>query len=247
MLNIMISIIIIAYNEEKYIQGILNALINQTVKDFEVIIVDSNSNDKTEQVALEVASGFKEYTFIKLDSVRGPAYGRNKGAEAAKYERLIFFDADTSINKNFIERVDKEIKKNKIDVATCSIRILEGGLVANFGAFFLNSFMILLKPVYSSGYGACFITTQKVHRLVGGFDEEIGICEDCNYIKKARREHRLKFGILSTYFYTSERRAQSEGGLKFMLKYIKIHLYRMFTGKEISKGEIVYNYGNFNS
>ena len=47
----MISIIIIAYNEEKYIQGILNALINQTVKNFEVIVVDSNSNDKTEQVS----------------------------------------------------------------------------------------------------------------------------------------------------------------------------------------------------
>lgn len=243
----MISIIIIAYNEEKYIQGILNALINQTEKNFEVIVVDSNSNDKTEQVSKKIASNLKDFTYIKLDSARGPAYGRNKGAEAAKYDRLIFFDADTSINNNFIERVDKEIRRKKLDVATCSIRILEGGLIANFGAFFLNSFMLLLKPVYSSGYGACFITTQNVHGLVGGFDEEIGLCEDCNYIKKARREHRLKFGILSTYFYTSDRRAKSEGGLRFMLKYIKIHLYRMFTGKEILKGEIVYNYGNFNS
>lgn len=240
-----ISIIIIAYNEEKYITGILNALINQTVKNFEVIVVDSNSSDRTEQVTKELAPDFKEFTYIKLNAARGPAYGRNRGAEAATYDRLLFLDADTSIKSNFIERIDNEIKKRKLDVATCPIRILEGGLDSDFGAFFLNSFMIMLKPVYSAGYGACFISTQNVHSLVGGFDETIGICEDCNYIKKARRKYRSKYGILSPYFYTSDRRAKSEGGLRFMLKYIKIHLYRMLTGKEILKEEIVYKYGNF--
>ncbi len=240
-----ISIIIIAYNEEKYIAGILNALKKQTIENFEVIVVDSNSNDKTEQVTKKFLPDFKEFTYIKLDAARGPAYGRNRGAEAAKYERLLFFDADTSIKSDFIEKIDREIQKRKLDVATCPINILEGGLASWFGAFFLNTFMFLLKPVYSSGYGACFITTQNVHGLVGGFDEKIGLCEDCYYIKQARRKHHLKYGILSQHFYTSNRRAKSEGGLMFMLKYIKVHLYRMFTGKEILKEEIVYNYGNF--
>lgn len=240
-----ISIIIIAYNEEKYITGILNALLNQTVKNFEVIVVDSNSSDKTEQVTKEIAPAFKEFTYIKLDAAHGPAYGRNKGAEAASYSRLLFFDADTSIKTNFIERIGNELQQKKLDVATCPVRILEGGLASDFGAFFLNSFMIVLKPVYSAGYGACFITTQNVHSLVGGFNENFGLCEDCNYIKNARRIHGFKYGILSPYFYTSDRRAIAEGGLRFMLKYIKIHLYRMLTGKEILKEEIVYDYGNF--
>lgn len=242
----MISIIVIAYNEEKYIKGILSALINQTVKNFEIIVVDSDSNDKTEEVSKEILSDFKEFTYIKLDSARGPAYGRNKGAEAANYDRLIFFDADTSVNCDFVEKIEKEIKSKNLNVATCPIKILEGGIVAGFGAMFLNTFMILLKPFYSSGYGACFITTQKVHNLVGGFNEEIELCEDCNYIKKARDIYHVKYGILSTHFYTSDRRAKSEGRLKFMLTYIKIHLYRMFTGKEILKDKISYNYGYFN-
>jgi len=241
----MISTIIIAYNEEIYIQGILSALNNQTTDNFEVIIVDSNSSDNTEDVSKEIASDFKEFTYLKLDSARGPAYARNRGAGAAKYERLIFFDADTSIPSDFIERIEKEIKRKNLCVATCPARILEGGSVASFGALFLNTFMILLKPIYSSGYGACLITTQEVHNLVGGFNEEIELCEDCNYIKKARKTHQFKYGILSTHFYTSDRRAKSEGRLKFFLKYIKIHLYRMFTGKEILKGKIVYKYGNF--
>lgn len=241
----MISIIIIAYNEEKFIAGILNALINQTVKNFEVIVVDSNSIDKTEQVAGSFSSYFKEFTYIKLDAAQGPAYSRNRGAEIAKYNRLLFFDTDTSVKNNFIQKINSEIEKRKLDVATCPVRILEGGITSDFGAFFLNSFMILLKPVYSSGYGACFITTQKVHKQIGGFDEKIGLCEDCNYIKKARRKHHFKFGILSSCFYTSDRRAKAEGGLRFMFEYIKIHLYRMFTGNEILKEKIVYNYGNF--
>jgi len=240
-----ISIIIIAYNEEKYISGILKPLAYQTVNNFEVIIVDSNSSDETEIVAKKYAANFKEFTYIKLDAANGPAFGRNRGAEAAKYNRLIFFDADTSIKGNFIERIDSEIQKRKLDIATCPIKIAEGGLASDLGAIFLNSFMILLKPLYPSGYGACFISTQKAHRLVGGFDESIGICEDCNYIKKARKKYRLRYGILSTFFYTSDRRAKSEGGLKFMFKYIKIHLYRMLTGKEVYKDEVVYNYGNF--
>lgn len=239
------SIIIIAYNEEKYISGILKSLSHQTVNNFEVIVVDSNSSDKTDVVAKKFAANIKEFTYIKLDVTNGPAFGRNRGAEAAKYNRLIFFDADTSVKSNFIERVDYELQKRKLEIATCRIRVLEGGLASAFGAFFLNSFMILLKPFYSSGYGACFISTRNAHRLVGGFDESIGVCEDCNYIKKARRKHCLQYGILSPFFYTSDRRAKSEGGLKFMFKYIKIHLYKMFTGKEILKEKVVYNYGNF--
>ncbi|WP_291855753.1 glycosyltransferase [Marinilabilia sp.] len=242
-----ISIIIIAYNEEKYIAGILNALINQTVKNFEVIVVDSNSIDKTEQVTKAFACHFEEFRYVRLDAARGPAYSRNRGAEVAKYERLLFFDADTSVKSNFIERINNQIKKRNLDTATCPIRILEGGWSADLSALFLNSFMYFLKPVYSSGYGACFISTREVHNLVGGFDETIGLCEDCLYIKKARREHHLKHGILTPYFYTSDRRAKAEGGILFILKFAKLHLYRMISGKEIQKEEIVYNYGNFNN
>lgn len=243
--NSKISIIIIAYNEEKYISGILGALTNQTLKNFEVIVVDSNSTDNTEEISKSFSNDFEEFSYLKLDAAKGPAYGRNKGAEIAKYNRLLFFDADTSIKKDFIQRISLELDKRKVDVASCPIRILEGGLASDFGAMFLNSFMIGLKPVYSAAYGACFISTKNVHQKLSGFDENIGLCEDCNYIKKARRLHKFKYGILTPYFYTSDRRAKAEGGLKFMFKYIKIHLYRMLTGKEISKEEIDYNYGEF--
>ncbi|MFO7868900.1 MAG: glycosyltransferase family 2 protein [Bacteroidales bacterium] len=241
----MISIIIIAYNEEKFIAEILQALVNQTMQNFEVIVVDSNSTDQTESIAKQYASDFADFSYIKLHEARGPAYGRNNGAEVAKYERLLFFDADTSVEKTFIERINAEVETRKLDVASCPIRVLNGGVISDLGAFFLNSCMFVLQPVYSTGYGACFISTQEVHKAVGGFDEHIGLCEDCHYLKKARRTYHFSYGILSSYFFTSDRRAQSEGGFRTMMKYIKTHLYRMFTKKEILKEKIVYTYGNY--
>ncbi|MBN1184275.1 MAG: glycosyltransferase family 2 protein [Bacteroidales bacterium] len=243
--NEFLSIIIIAYNEEKYLPRLLDTLAKQTNQNFEIIIVDSNSTDNTIQKAKDYQHRFQQIKILVLDEPNGPAFGRNQGALVAKYERLLFLDADTSLKPNFIERILKSLKRNKADVATCPIRIAEGSLVSNMGAVFLNFFMIGLKPVYSSAYGACFISTRTIHAELNGFREDLAVCEDCNYVKRARRLHHYKFRILTPLFYTSDRRAKNEGGLSFMLKYIKIHLRRIFTKKEIKKGEITYNYGEF--
>lgn len=240
-----LSIIIIVYNEERYIHLILDSLAKQTFKGFEVIVVDSNSTDETETVAKRFAKYFSEFRYHRLDCTRGPAYGRNRGVELSKYNRLLFLDADTKYPKNFIANSLKEINRNKIDVATCPISIAENNILSNLGTQFLNMFMIILKPIYPSAYGACLFSTKEVHSRIGGFDENIGVCEDCNYVKKAIRKYNYKFRILRPHFYTSDRRVKVEGNLGFMLKYIKIHLYRMISGKEIINGTIEYNYGEF--
>lgn len=242
--EIELSVIIITYNEERYIQRILSALASQTEKNFEVIVVDSNSTDNTEERALKFKHYFKEFRFYQLDCTRGPAFGRNRGAELAKYNRLLFLDADTDLEIDFIEKALYQIKSQEVDLASCPVKIMEKSWLSDFGAGFLNFFMKMLKPVYSAGYGACIFSTKAVHYAVSGFDEDLGICEDCNYIKKARRLYNYNYKILKPYFYTSDRRAQTKPGIKFLTDYIKIHTYRMFTGKEIKKEEIDYCYGN---
>lgn len=152
-----LSIIIIAYNEEKYLPPLLNSLSKQTFKEFEVIVVDSNSTDDTGYLVRIFKSRIENLHYLRLNCTKGPGYARNKGAEQAKYERLIFLDADTILQENFIEKVTFEIDKYKPDIATCQIRITEGGFISNLGVKFLNLFMILLKPIYLSAYGACFI------------------------------------------------------------------------------------------
>lgn len=242
--NHKISIVIIAYNEQKYLPKLLDSLARQSLKNFEIIVVDSKSKDKTWKICYTSGKRFDEYTCIKLDRAAGPAYARNMGAKAAKYERLLFLDADTILKEDFIFRLTIDLKNINPDAATCLIRINNSSILSNFGAYFLNFFTYTLQPFYSAAYGACLISTKELHTKLNGFDESLSVCEDCNYIKRARKVG-SSFKILSPFFYTSDRRAKDEGGIKLLKKYIRFHLYRMFTGNELLKDKVDYQFGNY--
>jgi hypothetical protein len=137
-----------------------------------------------------------------------------------------------------------EINEHEVDVATCPIRISEENFLSNLGARFLNLLLRVFKPVYAAAYGACLFSTKTVHSHVGGFDEDLGICEDCHYVKKARKNSHFRFRILHTVFYTSDRRAQAEGSVRVMAKYLTAHTYRLLTRKEITREQVDYKYGN---
>lgn len=239
-----LSVIVIAYNEEKYLPMTLESLARQTAADFEVVVVDSASTDQTEAVARSYADKLPAFHFLKLDKAMGPAFGRNQGAESAAGRRFLFLDADTVLKPSFIAETAGEMDRRRVDVATCSLKIQEKSLLSNIGSLFLNTAMRLLNPFYACAYGACLFSTPEVHQAVGGFDENIGICEDCHYVKMARKKG-FRFRILSPYFYTSDRRARHEGSTRIMAKYIACHLRRMVTGREIRKEDINYKYGDF--
>lgn len=240
-----ISIVIIALNEEKYIPQLFESLENQTCRDFEIIFVDSDSSDKTCEIAKFYGQRFREFTFIRLEKAMGPGYARNRGAEMASYERLLFLDADTFLPPDFIRTMKKKLVNKHCDMATFYMRTSEPGRSLQIGAFTLNIFMALMHLVYSSGYGACLLSTKTAHERINGFREDLAICEDCNYIKRARRKYGFSFRILPITFYTSGRRTMTEKKTTLIKKYLYSHLYRMFTGKEIKSGKIMYEYGNY--
>ena len=91
------SICIPTLNEEKYIGGILGCLEKQTYKDFEVIVVDGNSKDKTKEEVLKF-SGKYPLSFIESPSVVFPSKGIML---QKKNDYLIFFDADVMIEDDF--------------------------------------------------------------------------------------------------------------------------------------------------
>ncbi len=82
----MLSVIIPAFNEENFLPRCLESLKNQKFKDFEIIVVDNNSTDKT----AEIAKKFNVILFSEKN--QGVAYARNKGSEIAKGEILVFTD-----------------------------------------------------------------------------------------------------------------------------------------------------------
>lgn len=100
----MISIIIPTYNEESVIKSCLESLNKQSLSDFEVIVVDDGSIDKT----LEILNSFKsekyKLTILKGEH-KGPGFARNLGAKQAKGEILVFVDSDMTFDRNFLKNL----------------------------------------------------------------------------------------------------------------------------------------------
>ncbi len=104
------SIIIPVYNVEKYLSRCLDSVINQTYKDYEVILVCDDSEDKSENVADEYV---EKYGFIKIKaSHTGLSRARNIGVEKAKGEFLVFLDSDDYLEKDFLETMQNNLADN---------------------------------------------------------------------------------------------------------------------------------------
>lgn len=102
-----ISVIVPAYNEEKYIENTLKSIINQRTKlRYELIVSDCKSNDQTVKIV-------KRYTDkIIINDKKGVAYTRNNGALLAKGKILVFVDADTEIFSDYLESAWHKFKND---------------------------------------------------------------------------------------------------------------------------------------
>ncbi len=107
-----VSVIIPAYNEEKYIKKCLISVVNQVVSADEIIVINNNSTDKTETVAGKFGAR------IVNEKVQGMTPARNRGFNSAKYEIIARCDADTVVPKDWIKRIKSNFEKGDIDALT---------------------------------------------------------------------------------------------------------------------------------
>lgn len=128
-----ISIIIPVYNGEKTIGECLNSLMNLDYPkhNYEVIVVDNNSQDKTKQIT-------KQFPFIYLlEKKQGAAAARNSGAKIAKGEILAFIDADVCVNSDWLSQITEAFTKYpQID----GIQGYSSGINGNIWAEFFQRF-----------------------------------------------------------------------------------------------------------
>lgn len=113
--NPLISIIIPVYNVEDYLFKCLDSLEKQTVKNFEVIIIDDGSTDNTKHIYQKFEQKFDNYR-IYVQENAGVSNARNKGIEISKGDYLYFMDSDDWVSENFIKIVLEELKKTVLDV-----------------------------------------------------------------------------------------------------------------------------------
>ena len=114
--NIAVSIIIPVYNCEDYVSDCLNSLINQTLKEIEVICVDDESTDNSLLLLRQFASQDSRIV-VKSQSHKGAAAARNFGLQFARGRYLSFLDADDFFEKAMLEACVKTMDKDQSDIA----------------------------------------------------------------------------------------------------------------------------------
>lgn len=109
MKNPLVSIVIPAYNEEKYISKCIETILDQSYKNIEIIIVDDGSTDNTKNI-------IKKYPVKLLEqNHKGPGAARNLGAKQSSGKILVFVDSDMEFDKNYIyELIQPIINGNAI-------------------------------------------------------------------------------------------------------------------------------------
>lgn len=99
------SILIPARNEEKVIQDILNDIISQTYKDFEVIVICHNCTDKTGEKVKEISGRDNRIKCLEFNGKPGKSAALNYGVNHATGEIIVVFDADNRIPVDFLEKI----------------------------------------------------------------------------------------------------------------------------------------------
>ena len=114
----LISIIVPAYNVEKYIKTCLDSLINQTYSNFEIIVINDGSTDQTEKILNEYESNPKIRIFSQKNG--GLSAARNQGLNLANGELVCFIDSDDSVKSDYLEKLAAPFfEDSNIDITVC--------------------------------------------------------------------------------------------------------------------------------
>ena len=115
------SVIITTHNTEKYLFKCIDSIINQTLPDIEIIIVDDASTDNTPKIAENLALQYDNILFLPLSISCGPGGARNKALLQATGEYISFIDSDDWVDLNYLEMMYNKAKQLNADIVTCSL------------------------------------------------------------------------------------------------------------------------------
>lgn len=121
-MNKKISIIISAYNTEKYIEKCISSITNQTYKDLEIIVIDDASSDDTLKKLKNIKD--KRLKILSNKENSGLSFSRNKGIKESTGDYVSFIDSDDYIPENFYEELMKTMEKEKSDIVVCDINTI---------------------------------------------------------------------------------------------------------------------------
>lgn len=185
--NLVFTIIVPAYNVEKYIENCLDSLLNQEISNYEIIIINDGSTDNTGRICDEYEKKYDKVTVLHKENT-GVSDTRNLGMDKARGEYILFVDSDDSIN-NVLHEIEEITKTVNSDVICLDGRRIVAG--EEIGLFTHN---VEYRKVYNSRDYLLDVLKDRPMRL-----EVTLYCYKRSFLNK----HRLRF-ITGVYHEDNE-------------------------------------------
>ncbi len=128
-----ISVIIPVYNEERYLSRSLNSVVNQTLKDIEILCVDDGSTDTSPQIIKQFSGEDERVQYLKMSENSGSGPARNKGLEIARGKYISFVDSDDFIlEETAYEKLYEFASRKQADMVSANLKVFrEGDVLQN--------------------------------------------------------------------------------------------------------------------
>jgi glycosyltransferase involved in cell wall biosynthesis len=181
-------VVIPAYNAQEYLAKCLESVLNQTFRDFEVILINDGSSDRTEEICLAYASRDSRIRYYSQVN-QGVSVTRNKGLGYALGDYLVFVDSDDWVESDYIDRLASSIGNS--DLVICGVRLIPGG-ECRFAqrqvsaSSFFTDFLRYRTDRYANYYLHTLwnkiFRTEVIRKGQLRFRSDISICEDYIFI-----------------------------------------------------------------
>jgi len=233
------SIIIPTINEEKLLPNLIAQLNNPVLKekyDYEIIISDGGSSDKTIEHALVQSDVVKVHVEEKKQNI---AKGINDGALYAKGEVLVFLNGDIILpgTDEFFNYIENNFAYTDYAAMTCKVKVFkdEERISDILFHFFYNKYFHFLNLFgIGMGRGECQVIRKKYFDLVNGNNEDLDAGEDFDLFKRIRRHGKILFAK-DLCIYESPRRYRKFGYSGVTWSWIKNSISIILRNKSLSK------------
>lgn len=171
------SIIIPAYNAEKYIEEAVHSALQSTYSPLEIVIVNDGSTDRTLEIAQNLSSQYANVIRTFSQSNKGASSARNLAIKHAEGKYILPLDADNLISPDYVAEAVKELEKNSaVKLVSCEAYFIgEKNGKWNFQPFDIN--LLCRRNIIDN----CAMFRKQDWKIVGGYCNEILGREDWDF------------------------------------------------------------------
>ncbi len=213
----MISVLLPVFNSQKYLSSCIESILAQSYGDFELVIVDDGSIDKSGEIIKEFASKDTRIKYFYKENEKSISKTRNFLLDHINGEYFVFIDSDDIVEKDFLRILLETMNKTESDIVSCGFKIINMPVFIKkgYGKKEVNSSTALEEMLFSGRFYAVWnklIKTDKANNV--RFDESLNYGEDLIYLFNLLKSD-LKFTFIDNplYFYRLRSNSLSSGGI----------------------------------